>query len=196
MRVKPHHTAAELRQLIRREKHAVLSRRLQAVPGVLEGHRPEDLADRVQAGARSIRTRVSRYNAAGVAGLPDRPGRGRKPPRPPEQGPAFRDRILAGPTPADGVGSLRGEDARRILKEEFGVVRALQAVYNPLHKLGLEVPTPRPQHPDADPAAQEAFKKKRPRSSPRSSPRSRPGIRTNTSKSGSKTKPASARKGR
>lgn len=191
MHVEPHHTVAELRQLIRREKHAVLARRLQAVLGVLEGHRPEDLAARVPASARSVRTWVTRYNAEGVAGLPDRPGRGRKPPLPKDRQSAFRDRILAGPTAADGVATLRGEDARRILAEEFGVVRKLQAVYNLLHDLGLEVLTPRPQHPDADPAAQEAFKKKRSKSAPRS-PRSIPGKK---SRSGSRTRPASARKG-
>jgi transposase len=192
MKVAEHHTADELRHFIRREKRGLRARRLQAVLGVLEGRRPEDLADHVQATGRSIRTWVTRYNAHGLAGLDDRPGRGRKPPLTPEQLAAFRARIVAGPTAADGVCSLRGEDARRILAEEFGVVRQLQAVYNLLHALDLEVLTPRPQHPDADPDAQDAFKKKRPRSVPRS-PQTTP---PRNSKSGSRTRPASARKGR
>ncbi len=60
------------------------------------------------------------------------------------------DRLRASPTPADGVCTLRGADARRILKAEFGVARSLSAVYHLLHALGLEpLRPPRPRHPRA-----------------------------------------------
>lgn len=192
MRVASHYTAAELRQFIRREQRAPIVRRLQAVLGALEGETAKSLVPRVQLSERVIREWVSRYNRQGLAGLEDQPGRGRKPALTPDQEQQLQARLRAGATVDDGVCTLRGEDVRRILAEEFGVVRQLQATYNLLHKLGFRVLRPRPQHPDADPAAQEAFKKK----PPRSSRKSKPGSPASRSKSGSRTKPASARRAR
>ena len=84
------------------------------------------------------------------------------------------------------------EDIRRILRREFGVARSLQAVYDLLHRLGFEPLRPRPRHPEADPAAQDRFKKASPAGSPRS-PRPAPG---SGSRSGSRTRPGSGRRGR
>lgn len=192
MHVEPHHTAHELRRFIRVEPHARVARRIQAVLGALEGETAKALAPRVQMSERAVRDCVARFNRAGRAGLDEQPGRGRKKALTDDQEEQLKVRLRAGATPDDGVCTLRGEDVRRILREEFGVVRGLQATYNLLHKLGFSVLQPRPQHPDADPAAQEAFKK----NSRKSSTKSRPTTRRKRSKSGSKTKPASARKAR
>jgi len=53
---------------------------------------------------------------------------GRPPNLPLEQHEAFRQRVLAGPTDADGICTLRGLDCVRILDEEFGVPCSLSAV--------------------------------------------------------------------
>lgn len=187
-----HHTAAELRRLIRSETQAKVVRRLQAILGVHAGQSLSALAVQVQLSERSIYVWVGRYNARGVDGLRDLPGRGRPKALKPEQEERLKARIRAGANAADGVCTLRGEDVRHILAEEFGVVRGLQATYDLLHALGFSVLRPRPRHPKADPAAQEAFKKKR----PKSSPASRPGTRGKPSKSGSRTNAASGRKAR
>jgi transposase len=192
MHVEAHHTAEELRELIRAEPRARIARRLQAVLGALEGATSPALALRVQMSERTVRECVFCYNREGLAGLEDQAGRGRKKALTDAQEELLKARIRAGATDADGVCTLRGEDVRRILKDEFQVVRSLQTAYNLLHKLGFSVLQPRPQHPDADPAAQEEFKK----NSRRSSAPSRPTTRGKRSKSGSKTKPASARKAR
>jgi transposase len=71
----------------------------------------------------------------------------------------LKTRLNAGPLEQDGVCALRGVDVQRILAEEFGKVRCLSAVYDLLHAIGYNDLTPRPRHRDADPAAQEAFKK-------------------------------------
>ena len=142
---------------------------------------------------RQVYAWVARYNADGAAALADRA-------RPRPQGAALGRPTAArlkapgsaGPTEADGVCALRGEDVRRILRDEFGVVRSLQAVYDLLHRLGFEPLRPRPRHPGADPAAQEAFKK----ASPAASPRSRRPTPASGSRSGSRTRPGSARRGR
>jgi transposase len=192
MHVEPHHTAEELAALIRSEAAAKLARRLTAVRLVLLGQTPEQAGPQVLLSARQVRTWVNRYNAEGPAGLADKAGRGRKGPLTAEQEQALKRRVQAGPTPADGVCALRGEDVRRVLEKELGVLRGLQAVYNLLHRLGLEPLRPRPRHPKGDEAAREAFKK----SSPRSSPRWRRPTPASASRSGSRTRPASASRAR
>ena len=192
MHVEAHHTTDELRELIRRETRARIARRLQAVLGALEGATSPALAARVQMSERTVRECIFDYNREGLGGLEDRPGRGRKKALTDAQEELLKARLRAGATAADGVCTLRGEDVRRILREEFQVVRSLQTAYNLLHKLGFSVLQPRPQHPAADPAAQEEFKK----NSRTSSTKSLPATRRARSKSGSKTKPGSAKRAR
>ncbi len=159
MHVEPHQTAEELAARIRCEPRAKLARRLTAVRLALLGQSPEQVGPQVLLSARQVRTWISRYNAAGPDGLLDRAGRGRKGPLTAEQRQRLKERLQAGPTPADGVRSLRGEDVRRILEKEFGVLRCLQAVYGLLHRLGFAPLRPRPRHPKGDAARQEEFKK-------------------------------------
>jgi transposase len=192
MHVEPHRTTDQLAELIRVEPRARVARRLAAVRLALLGHTASDVAEQVVLSERQVRTWVARYNDGGPDALADRPGRGRKRALTDGQEQQLRDRLRAGPTEADGVCALRGEDIRRILEREFGVIRCLQAVYDLLHRLGFEPLRPRPRHPQADPATAEAFKKASPTGSqgpPRPTPAS-------GSRSGSRTRPGSARRGR
>lgn len=102
---------------------------------------------------------MQRYNADGVEGLQDKPGRGKPPLLTPNEQVQLKQRIDAGPTTKDGVCTLRGKDIQRILEEEFGKVRSLGSVYYLLHQLGYSSLVPRPQHRQANPEAQAAFKK-------------------------------------
>jgi len=79
---------------------------------------------------------------------------GREPLLPKDQYDAFKERVLAGPTEADGVCTLRGRDFQRILEQEFGKAMCLSAVYRLLHRLNLSCLKPRPQHRKSDPQAQ------------------------------------------
>ena len=101
---------------------------------------------------------LARYNEFGVAGLDDRRGRETQSALTPEQEEQLRRRIEAGPQPEDQVCSLRGVDFKRILADEFGVLRSLPAVYHFLHRLGYSYLRPRPRHRLANPQAQEEFK--------------------------------------
>ncbi len=150
------------------------------------------IAAQVLISDRQVRTWVARYNAGGPDALADRKGRGRPGPLTADQEQRLGERLRAGPTEADGVCTLRGRDVRRILEEEFGVLRSLQAVYDLLHRLGFEPLRPRPRHPRSDPQAQAAFKK----SSGNRSARSRRLTPASGSTSGSRTRPASASRGR
>ena len=139
MHVESHHTAERLAELVRVEPHAKVARRLAAVRLALLGHTAPQIAERVFLSERQVRTWVARYNLGGPDALADRPGRGRKGPLASDQEDRLKDRLRAGPTDPDGVCTLRGQDVRRILVGEFGVLRSLQAVYDLLHRLGFEL---------------------------------------------------------
>ena len=191
MHIEAHHTADQLAERVRAEPRARVARRLTAVRLALLGHTAPEVAEQVLLSERSVRAWVARYNTGGPDALTDRPGRGRKTPLTDDQQQQLKDRLRAGPTETDGVCTLRGEDVRRILEDEFGVVRCLQAVYDLLHRMGFEPLRPRPKHPKADPVAAEQFKKASPSGAPRSpAPTPRRG-----SKSGSRTRRGSARRG-
>src|SRR5947209_19945367 len=111
MHVEPHHTPARLAGLIRAEPRARVARRLAAVRLALLGQTAARVAGQVLLSERQVRTWVARYNAGGPDALADRAGRGRKGPLAADQQGRLKDRLRAGPTAADGVCALRGEDA-------------------------------------------------------------------------------------
>ena len=159
MHVEVHDEGVHLRQWARTEKDAKLAQRLRLVVFAMEGHTSLEIGRWVDLSQRQVQHWVQRYNQGGVDGLRDQPGRGPNPMLTADQVEQLKTRIDAGPSPEDGVCTLRGKDVQRILKEEFGKVRKLGAVYKLLHRLGYSSLAPRPQHRHADPEAQEAFKK-------------------------------------
>jgi transposase len=192
MRVVDHHSEQALQQLAERELRADRAKRLRAVLLAKQGFTAPEIATCTGFCQRSVQEWVARYNGDGLAGLETLPGRGRKPPLTPEQAEQLQRRLAAGPLPEDGVCTLRGRDVQRILQHEFGQLRSLNAVYGLLHRLGYSSLVPRPQHPQADPAAQEAFKK----SSASGSARSNRNIPTAGCRSSTKTKRGSDNRGR
>jgi len=147
-------------RLARAERSAVQRDRYRAV--LLAGAKPDDDAERTReqiaaAVGRSrnfVDTWVGRYRRGGIDNLHARKQPGNKPALTPEQQAAFKARLLAGPTDADGgVCTLGGKDARRILDAELGVALKLTAVYEWMHRVGLSCLKPRPRHRKNDPAA-------------------------------------------
>ena len=167
MHVEGHLSLAELKRLARTEQNAKLSRRIQMIVLALEGYTAPAIARSLSSARRVCQHWVQRYNAEGLEGLHDKSGRGKPPLLTPEERERFQQRIDAGPTEDDGVCTLRGKDIQRILKEEFSKVRSLDTVYSLLHQLGYSSLVPRPQHRQADPEAQAAFKKSFQKSSKR-----------------------------
>ena len=99
---------------------------------------------------------VGRFRRPGLAGLAGLKARGRPPALTRAELAAFKARIKAGPTAADGGKSvLRGGDARRILAEEFGKPTTLGSAYRLLHRAGLS--HLRPRHRKTDPVALAAW---------------------------------------
>ena len=109
---------------------------------------------------------VGRYRTGGIDALrPKRqPGRARR--LDAEQERQLCEQLDAGPGEASGRSAFTGRDVQDLVARHFGKSYSLNGAYKLLHRLGYSWLMPRPRHPKADPAAEEAFKKKRSRSSP------------------------------
>lgn len=107
---------------------------------------------------RPVQEWVRRYNIHGIAGLWDRPRPGQPTKLHRDRQEVFRQRMLAGPTEADGgLCTLRGKDAQRILAEEFGAHYSLGGAIDLLHRLGLSCLRPRPRHRKNNPQAMQQW---------------------------------------
>jgi transposase len=183
-------SAAELRREAVRCRETTTARRMLAVALVLEGSARAAAARAAGMDRQTLRDWVHRYNAAGLAGLHDRPRSGRKPRLTPEQMAELEQVVEQGPDPArDGVVRWRRVDLQALIKTRFDVELHERSVGKLLRRLGFARLSVRPQHPSSDPEAHEAFKKgslswcRRRCLSTRKACRSR---------SGSRTRPASA----
>jgi len=192
MRVEDRHGLDELRGLARAQRDGRMRIRVQAMVLAKQGRTAEEIASTLDVSRRPVQAWVRRYNESGVQGLRHRPGQGRRERLSSQDRERLVARIEAAAQPADQVCTLRGRDFQRILKEEFGKPYRLSSVYALLHRLGYSCLMPRPRHRKADPAAQEAFKKK---SWVRSRRSAKP-IPAGGWKSGSKTKRGSGNKAR
>ena len=112
------------------------------------------IAKRLGRSPRFVDQWLARYRKGGLEAIRPGKAKGQKPKLPAEKQAAFKARILAGPTEADGgVCTLRGAEARRILSREFGVEMCLSGVYELMHRLNLSCLRPRPLHRKNDPRA-------------------------------------------
>jgi transposase len=136
--------AAE-RKAIQRDRYRVVLLAAQP-PGGIELTR-DQIAKIVGRSRQFVDEWIGRYRRRGIDHLHARKQPGNKPSLTPQQQEAFKARLLAGPTDADGgVCTLRGRDAQRVLGEEFGVPLKLSAVYEWMHRVGLSCLKPRPRH--------------------------------------------------
>ena len=148
-----------LRERVRSEANAKQRDRLRAVLMAAEGEdgaelEGDEIARRLGRSPRFVDQWLSRYRKSGLTAIQPGKAKGQKPKLPVERHAAFKARILAGPTEADGgVCTLRGAQAKKILSREFGVEMALSGVYELLHRLNLSCLKPRPLHRKNDPQA-------------------------------------------
>jgi len=141
----------ELLQSNRKEPNAKQRDRYRAVVLALKGQTTQAIVHKLDRSKSFVQRWVYAYRDGGIQAIhPKRqPGRPRKLTRLEEL--QLRERMLAGPRPDDAVCSLRGQDARRIIANEFGVQYSLPGVYVLLHRLGLSSLVPRPKHTKNDP---------------------------------------------
>jgi putative transposase len=185
-------TPDELRREAKRARSARQARRLLALALVLEGASRGEAAKACGMDRQTLRDWVHRYNAEGIDGLVDRPPPGRPPRLTAEQEAELAAIVVNGPDLAEhGVVRWRRVDLRVVIERRFAVRLHERTVGKVLRKLGFRRLSARPRHPAVDAAAQAAFKKTSPSWRAARSPRRPP---ASPSRSGFRTRPASARK--
>jgi transposase len=155
MHVQAHDPIEHLQRLRRRKSHDAIATRLQIILHAHAGLTAPQIAAAVGLSRRVVQEWVRRYNHEGVEGLWDRPRSGQPPKLPREQEQAFKQRFAQGPQPEvdQGLCTLRGVDAQRILAEEFGAHYSLGGAIDLLHRLGFSCLRPRPRHRKNEPEA-------------------------------------------
>lgn len=155
--------AAELRRRARLSEDAGQARRILAIALVLDGGSREAAARAVGAQRQTLRDWVIRYNAEGLDGLKNRPKPGRTPRLGGDALKAFDRLVEEGPDIAvDKVVRWRCADLKEVAKQRFGVALSERSIGRILGQLRFVRLSVRPQHPEGDDAAQEAFKKTSP----------------------------------
>lgn len=184
-------TVEQLRAAAAREPDARIARRILAIAMVLAGHSRQAAAEAQAMERQTLRDWVIRYNEHGLEGLADRPRPGRPALLSADQEAQLESWVEQGPDLAnDGVVRWRRFDLRERIRQRFGITMHERSVGKILRRLNFRRISVRPQHPQSDEAAQEAFKKT---SRPCFAPRSRRKMPwTARSRSGSRTKPGSA----
>lgn len=156
-------TAGELRKAASSSRDADASRRMLALALVVEGAPRAEAAQACGMDRQTLRDWVHRYNDEGLPGLSSRGGQGRKPLLNDEQKAHLAELVRNGPDPEqDGVVRWRRVDLKHRIEQEFDVVMHERTVGSQLAALGFRRLSVRPQHPNADEQAQEAFKKTSP----------------------------------
>jgi transposase len=156
-------SAEELRGHARRAFDGDQACRLVALALVLEGASRTAAARAGGMDRQTLRDWVIRYNELGVDGLRDRPRSGRPPRLNAEQLAELARLVEAGPDVAvHGVVRWRCVDLQAEIKTRFDVDLSERQVGRLLGQLKFTRLSVRPRHPQADEAAQQAFKKTSP----------------------------------
>lgn len=156
-------SAVELRQAASRLRDGAVVRRVLALAMILDGASRQQAAKACGMDRQTLRDWVHRYNEQGLAGLSDRPHRGRPARLSADQMAELKALVLAGPDrERHGVVRWRCIDLRGEITRRFSVELHERSVGKLLRKLGLVRLQPRPYHPKKDAVAQEAFKKTSP----------------------------------
>lgn len=181
-----------LRRLAKASKDAGQSRRLLALAEIYDGGRRTDAARTGGVGLQVVRDWVLRFNASGPDGLVDGKSTGQPTKLDDAQRQALSRIVEDGPVPAiHGVVRWRLKDLVQWVWEEYRISLDETTVGRELRALGFRKLSARPRHKGQNEYALADFKKTSPTRWRRSAPSSRP---TSPWKSGSKTRPGSARR--
>ena len=156
-------SAEEVRVEAQRTKDSDQARRLLAIALVLEGATRTEAARVTGMDRQTLRDWVIRYNAEGVEGLRDRARPGRPGQLTAVQLAELERLVEAGPDiEVHGVVRWRCVDLQAEIKQRFDVAVSERHVGRLLERLAFTRLSVRPRHPEADEAAQAAFKKTSP----------------------------------
>ena len=192
MQITPHHPddLEQLRQRSRQQRDAKQRDRYRAIVLAIEGRSAPEIGQILARSRRFVQLWVYAYRDHGLEAIVPKRQSGCPSKLLVAQEPAFKQRLLVGPTEADGVCTLRAKDIRHILQQEFGAEYSLPGVYDLLHRLGFSCLAPRPRHRKNDPAQMQQWVEQ----APLLSRKRHRNIQASGSRSGSRTKPGSANK--
>ena len=154
-------TSEALRRHARHEPNRRAGLRMLAIANALEGMSRAEAARLAGMERPVLRDAVVRYNVEGPAGLYDRPKPGRPQRLSEAEQAMLAARVFRGPDPArDGVAAGTRADLGGWLEGRFGKVVHPSSLSRVLKRLDLSHQKARPVHPEADPKAQERFRKR------------------------------------
>lgn len=192
VRLRTDYTAAELRRLATVAAEPEKGRRLLALALVLEGASRAAAARSTGMDRQTLRDWVHRFNEHGPDALADRQAPGRQRRLSPEQQQELAGWLETGPDrEQDGVVRWRLADLCARVEQRFGLGYQERGMGKIVRALGFRRISARPVHPETKPEAQLEFKKNCPTGSLR--PSATRG-KANDSRSGFKTKAASAKR--
>jgi transposase len=161
LKIRKDRTPTALRKLAKQADDARIARRILAIANALDGMSRDDAARAAGMDRQTLRDWVLRYNADGIDGLADRWNGGRSPTFTPQEQAEIVEIVLAGPdVEASGLSAYTLEDLAKICEERFGKCMHPWSLGRLLTKLGLSRQKTRPIHPETDPVAAAAFKKR------------------------------------
>jgi transposase len=132
-----------------------------ALANALEGMSRAEAARPAGMERQALRDAVVRYNAEGLAGPHDRPKPGRPERLSGAEQAAVAARVFRGPDPErDGVAARTRADLCGGPEERFGKLFHPSSLSRVLRRPTLSRQKTRPVHPEADPKAQERFRKR------------------------------------
>ena len=150
-----------LRRHARHEPNRRAALRMLAIANALERMSRAEAARLAGMERQALRDAVLHYNAEGLAGLHDRPKPGRPERLSEAEQAALAARVFTGPDPErDGVSAWTRADLCGWLAERFGKAFHPSSLSRVLKRLDLSRQKTRPVHPEADPRAQERFRKR------------------------------------
>ena len=149
---------ARLRMLVRRESHAEQRDRLLAVVKAIEGRETLAIAEALSRSRAFVQRWAYAYRDRGIEAVAARKRGGDRSKIKGVLAERLKARLDAGPTPADRVCVLRGQDVQRIATQELGTDVSLTTVYRTLQRLGYSCLVPRPRHEKQDLEAQRKFR--------------------------------------
>ena len=129
-----------------------------AVSLFLEGHRRNEVANRLKVARGSVNTWVAKYLAHGLKGLDAKKNKGRDSYLTTRQKQQLSTYIESNSMKNSG-GRLTGDDIRKYIQHYFDVDYHPNAIYKLLTQLNFSWITSRSKHPKQSPEAQTAFKK-------------------------------------
>lgn len=154
------YTAEEIKSLIKRDERYTIGLRLYAVYQVALGMPSRKLEELYQTSFKQITNWVHRFEAEGIEGLKDKPGRGRKPSLSAEQLQSLKALLEEGSPEDQGYNSgiWTGPMLIDWIRDRFGIEYKKAQIYNIIKHLGFSYQKAKGFYPEANAKAQQDFK--------------------------------------